>query len=289
MKKLVIISGKGGTGKTTVASSFVKLARNHIAVDCDVDAANLHILLDPVLGSKEEFIGGAKAKVTGDCINCGKCEELCRFDAIKDSDTDIKIDALKCESCGVCEYICPTDAIELIPEKQGEFFISETKYCDFVHARLLPGAENSGLLVTKIRNLSEDIAYRKGSELIIIDGAPGIGCPVIASLNGVDYALIVTEPTVSAISDFKKIYEVTRFFDIRSFVCINKYDINEDNTADIEKFCLANGLDVIGKIPYDENVPKLLSQRKLIVDCIECPSSVEIKKLWNKLETTLYN
>jgi MinD superfamily P-loop ATPase len=289
MKKIVIISGKGGTGKTSVASSFIKLAKEHVAVDCDVDAANLHILLNPSVKKKEKFTGGAIARVTGDCINCGRCEELCRFEAIKDSETDIKIDELKCESCGICEYICPTEAIELIPEEQGEYYISDSKYCSFVHARLNPGAENSGLLVTKIRNISEDIALAQNKKTIIIDGAPGIGCPVIASLNGVDYALIVTEPTISAISDFKKIYEVTGFFNIKTFVCINKYDISAENSVEIEKFCNSRGIDMIGKIPYDDNIPRLLAQKKLITDIPESPAAKEVIKIWQKLEPYLYN
>ena len=289
MKKIVIISGKGGTGKTSVASSFIKLARDHVAVDCDVDAANLHILLNPSVKDKEKFTGGAIARVTGDCINCGKCEDLCRFEAISDSETDIKIDELKCESCGVCEYICPADAIELIPEEQGEYYVSGTPYCSFVHARLNPGAENSGLLVTKIRNISEDIALQQNKRTIIIDGAPGIGCPVIASLNGVDYALIVTEPTVSAISDLKKISEVAGFFNIKTFVCINKYDINEKNKRQIEEFCAASGIDIIGNVPYDENVPRLLSQKKLVVDLPDSPAAKEVEKMWQKLEPYLYN
>ena len=289
MKKIVIISGKGGTGKTSVASSFIKMADEHIAVDCDVDAANLHIILGPVIQKKEKFIGGAVARVTGECINCGRCEELCRFEAIKDSEKDIRIDELKCESCGVCEYICPTEAIELVPEEQGEYYVSETPYCSFVHARLNPGAENSGLLVTKIRNISEDIALELNKKVIIIDGAPGIGCPVIASLNGVDYALIVTEPTISAISDFKKIYKVAGFFNIRTFACINKYDINSENSSEIEQFCKTSGIEVIGKIPYDDNIPRLISQKKFIIDLPDSPAAKEVESLWKNLEPHLYN
>ena len=225
--------------------------------------------------------------MTGDCINCGKCEELCRFEAITDSATDIKIDKLKCESCGVCVYICPTKAIELTDEKQGEYYISDTKYCSFIHARLYPGAENSGLLVTKIRNISEDIAYQQNKRLIIIDGAPGIGCSVIASLNGVDYALIVTEPTVSAISDFKKIYEVAGFFNTESLACINKFDINLDNTAEIEKFCAYSNIEVLGKIPYDEDVPRYLADKKFIIDSPTSPAAIEIKNIWQKLKKSL--
>jgi len=289
MKQITVMSGKGGTGKTTIASCFIKLAHEHIAVDADVDAANLHILLEPKIEKKEDFIGGAVAKVNNTCISCGKCEELCRFDAISDSTADIKIDTLKCEGCSVCEYICPVGAIELVKEKQGEFYISNTDYCKIVHARLNPAAENSGLLVTRVRNAAEDIAYSQNKKLIIIDGAPGIGCPVIASLNGVDYALIVTEPTLSGISDFKKIYEVAKFFNIKTFVSVNKYDINTANTAEIEKFCSLNNIDVIGSISYDENVPKMLAQKKFIIDDLKSPAAKDIKQLWERIEKILYN
>ncbi|MBM3707680.1 MAG: (4Fe-4S)-binding protein [Actinobacteria bacterium] len=289
MKQITIISGKGGTGKTTVASNFIKMAHDHVAVDADVDAANLHILLEPKVEKKEDFIGGEVAVVNESCINCGKCEELCRFDAILNSTTDIKIDSLKCEGCGVCEYICPASAIGLVKDKQGEFYVSSTNYCSLVHARLDPGAENSGLLVTRVRNAAEDIAYSQNKKLIIIDGAPGIGCPVIASLNGVDYALIVTEPTLSGISDFKKIYGVAMFFNIKTFVIINKFDINTENTAEIEKFCHSNDIEIIGRISYDEMVPKVLPQKKFIIDFPDSPAGIEIRQLYEKFENALYN
>ena len=289
MKQITIISGKGGTGKTTIASNFIKMANDHVAVDADVDAANLHILLEPRVEKREDFIGGAIAMVNGTCISCGKCEELCRFDAISGSTSQINIDKLNCEGCGVCEYICPVDAIDLIKEKQGEFYISNTDYAKLVHARLNPGAENSGLLVTRVRNAAEDIAYAENKKLIIIDGAPGIGCPVIASLNGVDFALIVIEPTLSGISDFKKIYEVAKFFNIVTFACINKFDINIKNTVQIERFCSSNSIEVIGRISYDELVPKVLAQKKFIIDYPESPAGKDIRGLYNKFEKTLYN
>jgi MinD superfamily P-loop ATPase len=289
MKQITLISGKGGTGKTTITSNFIKMADDIVAVDADVDAANLYILLDPQIQKKEDFIGGAIAVVSEDCINCGRCEELCRFDAISDSETNIKIDTLRCEGCGVCEYICPVDAIELKKEKQGEFYTSKTAFCKLIHARLDPGAENSGLLVTRVRNLAEDVAYTENNRLIMIDGAPGIGCPVIASLNGVDYALIVTEPTLSGISDFKKVYEVAKFFDIETFVCINKYDINPENTSEIEKFCMSNKIEIMGKIAYDESVPKFLAQKKFIIDYPDSIAAKDITKLWEKIKKTLYS
>ena len=289
MKQLTIISGKGGTGKTTVASNFIKLARDHVAVDCDVDAANLHILLNPDIKKKEEFIGGPVAEVTGECINCGKCEEACRFDAISNSETDIEIDSVRCEGCGVCEYVCPVNAIELKSGRQGDYYISESKFCTLVHARLNPGAENSGLLVAKIRNIAEDTADKNSKKVIIIDGAPGIGCPVIASLNGVDYALIVTEPTISGISDFIKAFELTKFFDIKTFVCINKYDLNLDNTDKISNFCDENKIELIGKVPYDDKVPAYLSNKKFVVDDSESKAGKEIIAMWGAFNGYLYS
>ena len=288
MKQITIISGKGGTGKTTLASSFIKLAHDHIAEDCDVDAANLHIMLSPVIQNNEDFIGGEVASVSDECIQCGKCEELCRFSAISDSETEIKIDSLRCEGCGVCEEVCPVDAISLSPEKQGEYFLSDTRFCPMVHAKLDPGAENSGLLVARIRDLAEDIAVKQDKKAIIIDGAPGIGCPVISSLNGVDYALIVTEPTLSGISDFKKAYEVTKFFNIKTFACINKADINDDNTKIITDFCSDNKIELLGEIPYDEKVPKNLSERRFIIDDPESKAGKKIKEIWNILKDKLY-
>ncbi len=289
MKQITIISGKGGTGKTTIASNFIKMAHEHIAVDCDVDASNLHILLEPDILKTEDFIGGAVAVVSDECIQCGKCETLCKFDAISDSETVIKIDTLKCEGCGVCKYVCPAEAITLQPSKQGQMFESETRYCGLIHARLDPGAENSGLLITRIRNRAEDIANEKGLRLAIIDGAPGIGCPVISSLNGVDAAMIVTEPTLSAISDFKKVFKVAKMFQIKIFCCINKNDLNAKNSKVIENFCSENNIDLLGKIPYDSEVSIFLSQKKFIIDNTESIAGSEIKNMWDKMKGYLYS
>ncbi|MBC7334394.1 MAG: ATP-binding protein [Actinobacteria bacterium] len=288
MRQLTIISGKGGTGKTTLATNFVKLATEHIAVDCDVDASNLHIVFNPKVEKRVEFVGGAVATVTGNCINCGKCEELCRFEAISDSETNIKISSVKCEGCGVCQYVCPTSAIELKSSRQGEYFISSTEFCPLVHARLKPGAENSGLLVTTVRNVAEDLAIHQHKKVIIIDGAPGIGCPVISSLTGVDYALIVTEPTVSGISDFLRVFEVAKFLGIKTLVCINKYDLNLENTSKISSICAENEILLAGKIPYDERVPIYLSKRKFVVDDPESNAGKEILSVWDTLKYYLY-
>jgi MinD superfamily P-loop ATPase len=289
MKQITIISGKGGTGKTTITSSFIKLAGDQVSVDCDVDAANLHIMLSPVIKESNDFIGGEVARVTGECIQCGECEKVCRFKAISDSKTDIKIDPIKCEGCGVCEEICPVDAIELFSEKQGTYYVSETKYGPMVHARLDPGSENSGLIVSRIRKIAEDIALKNNKKAILIDGAPGIGCPVISSLNGVDYALIVTEPTLSGISDFKKAHELTKFFNVETFACINKSDLNEKNSRIISDYCNDNNLILLGKIPYDEMVPEALSRKKFIIDNPKSPAAKKIIEFWDKLKKILYS
>lgn len=288
MKQVTIISGKGGTGKTTIASSFIKLASNHIAVDCDVDAANLHILLEPQIEKEELFSGSGKAHVMSDCVDCGKCINLCRFGAIYETDTKIEIDPAKCESCGVCIYICPYKAIELVSEEQGKFFISATEFCPFVHARLKPGAENSGMLVTRIRNIAEDIAYSQNKDLIIIDGAPGIGCSVTASLTGADFSLMVVEPSISAISDFKKVYELVKFLHVKPYACINKFDINIKNTEEIERFCTQNKIEMAGRIPYNEAVPKLLARKNFIIDFKDNPAAAAIIQLWDRLKNDFY-
>ncbi len=283
MKQITIISGKGGTGKTTLASNFIKLAKNHVAVDADVDAANLYILLKPTVLETKEFVGAPLAYLEGECINCGKCEELCRFDAISDSLTDIKFDPLKCEGCGVCEYVCPTQAIKLAAEKQGEYYLSDTAFGKFVHAKLDPGAENSGKLVTIVRNVAEDVAYRENKDLIIIDGAPGIGCSVIASINGVDIVIIVIEPTISGINDFKKINDVVKFFGIKTYVVINKSDLNEENRIEIIKYCRDENIEIIGEIPYDERIPYNLANNTFAVDDKESSAGKEIKTIWTKI------
>ncbi len=289
MKQLTIISGKGGTGKTTIASNFIRLASDHVAVDCDVDAANLHILLDPKILKEEEFVGGATATLTGECINCGECAPLCRFEAITDSDEGIIIDPLRCEGCGVCVYACGQEALKLKSTVQGKGYISETSFCPLVHARLIPGAENSGLLITRIRNTAEDLSIEKGSRLIIIDGAPGIGCPVISSITGVDAVLIVTEPSLSAISDFKKVYKVAKNFGVKAFACINKFDLNLDNTKNIEAYSKKEDIEIIGKIPYDEQVSFSLSQKRFIVDDRSSKAAAQIKNMWKQLKRYLYS
>ncbi|MDD2777943.1 MAG: ATP-binding protein [Methanocellales archaeon] len=282
MKQITIISGKGGTGKTTITASFAALAHNPVIVDCDVDAADLHLLLHPLIRSKQEFRGSKEAVIDEEkCIDCRLCEGVCRFDAI-DGHT---IDPILCEGCGVCAYVCPENAITLREKISGYAFISETEYGPMVHARLNIAEEASGKLVSLVRNEARKIA--EGRDLILIDGPPGIGCPVIASLSGVDRAVIVTEPTMSGIHDLERILGMARHFGIASLVCINKYDLNEENTNRILGFCQINDVNVVGKILYDPIVTKAMIAGKPIVEFSGGQVSREIKKMWINIERSL--
>ena len=284
MKQITIISGKGGTGKTTIAASIAALTHNPVIADCDVDAADLHLLLNPHIKSKQEFRGSKEAVIDeSKCTDCMSCDGVCRFDAIDGH----KIDTILCEGCGVCAYLCPENAITLREKISGYAFISETKYGPMVHARLNIAEETSGKLVSLVRNEARKIAEVEGRELILIDGPPGIGCPVIASLSGVDRALIVTEPTMSGLHDLERILGVARHFGIASLVCINKYDINKENTNRIIEFCRRNGISVVGKILYDPIVTKAMVAGKPIVEFSDGQVSREIERIWNNVERSL--
>ncbi len=277
MKQLVVISGKGGTGKTTVTSVFATLAECVIA-DCDVDAPNLHILLKPEIKEVIPFKGLKKAKIVEEkCERCGLCMDLCRFDAIYVEDDKFKVDVSRCEGCGFCHRACPSEAIEMVSEERGKIFISKTEYGDFVHALLEPGEENSGLLVSEVKRIAKKIAEENGVDLILIDGAPGVGCPVIASLSNVNVAVIVAEPTLSGISDMERILQLTRHFRIESFVVINKYDLNIEMSKRIEEFCKHEGIDVIGRIPFYEDIPMMIAN-------LQIPIKDEIVEVWRRLE-----
>lgn len=277
--QLAIVSGKGGTGKTSIVACFSALAKNKVLADCDVDAPNLHLILEPEIKYKEEFIGSKKAAIIPDkCISCGKCKEYCRFDAVV-FDERYRIDEVICEGCGVCVYVCPANAIEFKESISGHLFVSDSKYGKLVHARLKVGEENSGKLVEKVRRKARELG-----ENIIIDGPPGIGCPVIASLSGVDKALIVTEPTFSGLHDLKRVLKLVEHFKLEAFVCINKYDINPEVAKEIEEYCRAMKIKVIGKIPYDEKVTEAMVNGKAIVEYDgEAKASKEIRKIFSSL------
>lgn len=264
MKKLTVISGKGGTGKTTMTANFSALAENHVIADCDVDAPNMHLLLKPEVQKEEEFSGGKIAvRNARKCTDCGLCYKHCRFNAVNE---DFSINPFKCEGCSVCAEVCPEDAIEMKPDLTGHVYHSNTKFAPMIHARLKAGAENSGKLVTEVRDIAEKRAKEKDKELVLVDGSPGIGCPVIASLNGVDMALIVTEPTKSGLSDLKRVLEMIEHFDLTASVVINKYDLNENMADNIEKFCNDNNIEVLARIPYSPVFVELLREGRLLVE-----------------------
>jgi MinD superfamily P-loop ATPase len=288
VKELVVISGKGGTGKTSVVASFASLAENVVLADCDVDAADLHLILEPKIIRREKFSGGSRARIIEDhCTACGECKEICRFDAIfyngprngKPGKT-FRVDPIACEGCGVCAYFCPENAIEFAPAVNGEWFISDTRYGPMVHAKLGVAEENSGKLVSIVRSQAKKIAEEQRLDLVIIDGSPGIGCPVIASITGSDLVLVVTEPTLSGIHDLERISALTRHFNITTVVCINKYDLNEELSSQIEAKSAELNARVVGKVFYDPVVTKAQIMRSSVIEYTGGLISQQIKSLW---------
>ena len=281
LKELVVVSGKGGTGKTSITASFAALATNKVIADCDVDAADLHLVLDPKIIYRESFTGGTVAVIDmNKCNYCGACRYLCRFDAISEN---YKIDAFSCEGCGVCMYNCPRGAVKMEEKNAGEWFISETRLGPLVHARLIPGQENSGKLVSIVRAKARSIAEEKGFDLVLIDGSPGIGCPVIASVTGASLVLAVTEPTLSGLHDLERILSLAGHFRIPSAVCINKYDINSEMADSIEKYCDEKTIPVIGRVPFDPVVTKAQVAGVSVVEYSGGCASLEIRKLWREV------
>jgi MinD superfamily P-loop ATPase len=280
MKELVVLSGKGGTGKTSIAGSLAALAGDKILADCDVDAADLHLLLEPVVRQEQQFWSGQVAVIDGEkCTQCGLCEELCRFDAIK----DFRVDPVSCEGCGFCYRICPAEAIAMEANLSGHWFISDTEYGPLVHARLGIAQENSGKLVALVRQQAKEMAEKQGAGLIISDGPPGIGCPVISSLSGASLALLVTEPTLSGIHDLERVLGVCRHFGVPALVCINKYDINEANSRQIEDYCREQGIELAARIPFDNIVTEALVKGRPVVKYSDGPVSRRIKGLWQNI------
>jgi MinD superfamily P-loop ATPase len=280
VKQIAVLSGKGGTGKTSIVASFAALAKNKVIADCDVDAPDLHLILKPEIKERQKFKGSKTAVIDMDrCTECEICEEVCEFDAIH----DLKIDKILCEGCGVCVYSCPADAITLEENISGYAFVSDTKYGPMSHAELNIAEEASGKLVTLVRNNAIEIARREKKDLILIDGPPGIGCPVIASLTEVDSALIVSEPTVSGLHDLDRILELVSHFGIKPFVCINKYDISMENTKKIEEFCKEVGVEIIGRISYDPIVTNAMVAGKSVVEFDKGKVTGEIKEIWEIL------
>lgn len=253
--ELAVISGKGGTGKTSLAASFAVLAQEAVLADCDVDAADLHLMLKPVLRERKAFQSGFEAVIHQDrCVQCGICMQVCRFDAVvkrQNGSERYSIDETACEGCGVCEYRCPEDAVEMRQADSGELYVSDTRYGRFVHAALKPAAENSGKLVTWVRETARSLAEEDGRRFVLIDGPPGIGCPVIASLTGVSRVLVVSEPTVSGLHDLDRVLSVARHFGVPASVCVNKWDLNPQMTERIEHAARDAGADTAGRVRYD--------------------------------------
>jgi len=283
MKEIVVLSGKGGTGKTTIVGSFAALARDKVLADCDVDAADLHLLLNPSTKEESAFWSGQVAVIDEDkCTECGLCQEVCRFEAIQ----DFRVDPVSCEGCGFCYHVCPAEAIAMQENLAGHWFISETRHGPLVHARLGIAQENSGKLVALVRQQAKQIAEKQGFDYIITDGPPGIGCPVISSLSGANLALLVTEPTLSGIHDLERVLGTCDHFGIPAVVCINKYDINEENTRQIESYCFDQGVEVAAKIPFDNVVTEALIQGLPVIEYSQNEVAQEVRTLWEVISRT---
>jgi len=280
MKEIVILSGKGGTGKTSVVASLAVLAESKAMVDCDVDAADLNLLLQPVTQEKHEFWSGQVAFIDEQkCTQCGLCQEMCHFDAI----SDFRVDPVSCEGCGFCYQVCPAEAITMKECLSGHWFISETGYGPLVHARLGVAEENSGKLVALVRQEAKRIANEQGLSYIISDGPPGIGCPVISSLSGVNLAIIITEPTLSGMHDLDRVIGVCHHFGVPIMVVINKYDLNKDNSRQIESYCQNQGIKVAARIPFDNIVTEALVKGLPVVEYSDNNVSQQIKMLWQNI------
>jgi len=295
MKELVVISGKGGTGKTSIVAAFAALAKNAVLADCDVDAADLHLVLEPKVRQTNDFSGGKKAVIiTEKCTGCGKCQDMCRFDAIHLNgpandmvDNTFTIDPVSCEGCKVCVEFCPVGAIEFEDAINGQWFISDTRFGPMVHAKLGIAEENSGKLVTVIRKEAKKIAQEQKKHFLIVDGSPGIGCPVIASITGADLVLVVTEPTLSGKHDLDRVRRLTANFGIETLVCVNKADINPQITGQISKEAQQQGLKVIGKIPYDEAFTRAQIIKASVIEYTGGAITEQIKALWRQVTYAL--
>ena len=291
MKELVVISGKGGTGKTSIVASFAGLAKNAVFADCDVDAADLHLVLEPKIKQKSNFSGGKRAVIIAEkCSGCRKCRELCRFDAIHLNgegndvvDKTFTVDPIACEGCKVCVEFCPVDAIEFYYSINGQWFISDTRFGPMVHAKLGIAEENSGKLVTLIRKEAKRIATEEEKGLIIVDGSPGIGCPVIASITGADLVLIITEPTLSGKHDLDRVADLAASFGIPTLLCINKSDLNQEITAQIAEEADNRRIKLAGKIRYDKAFTMAQILKATVIEYTGGWVSEEIKALWRNV------
>jgi len=281
VKEIVIISGKGGTGKTSITASFAALSKNAVLADCDVDAADLHLLLAPSEQESHPFFSGHIACIDEQkCSACGTCQSLCRYDAIVAHEGKYAVVASSCEGCNVCVTFCPEQAIDFPERRCGEWYRSITRCGPMIHARLDIGAENSGKLVSLVRQQAHELAQQQQCDLVLIDGPPGIGCPVIAATTGTDAVFIITEPTCSGKHDLLRVLELTRHFDIPAYICVNKWDINPSMTKEIQDSARENGAQVIGTVPYDSHITKAQIAGKTIVEYGDSIAAISIKQIW---------
>ena len=282
IREIVIVSGKGGTGKTSLAAAFAALAKNGILCDADVDAADLHLLMQPEVKERTDFMGGSKAVINPDlCTGCGTCLTLCRFDAISDR---YEVDPIRCEGCGVCVDFCPEQAIDFPVQRCGEWYISATRFGPMVHARLGIAEENSGRLVSLVRKETRQLAEERGLDLILTDGPPGIGCPVIAAIGGATALVIVVEPTVSGIHDMERVVDLAAHFRVPGLVIVNKYDLNVEMTEAIEKLAVQRNLVVLGRVPFDPVFTRSMVQGQTLFEYgEETPTRQVVRDIWAKI------
>jgi MinD superfamily P-loop ATPase len=288
VKQIVVISGKGGTGKTSIVASLAALAGTSVLADCDVDAADLQLVVGPSQVERHDFVGGRRAVIDSErCNDCDECVNLCRFGAINGMPTRRKVDPLACEGCGVCAWFCPEHAVDMVDAKQGEWYRSETRFGPMIHARLHPAGENSGKLVSLLRAEARSIAEKRKIEMVLIDGSPGIGCPVIASITGADLVLVVTEPTLSGVHDLERVIGLTRHFGIRSMVVVNKYDVNEANTERIETLATGMGTGVGGRVRFDPAVTEAQVEGVPLVEFSSDNAASDIVDVWKRVRWTV--
>lgn len=284
MREIVVISGKGGTGKTTVSAAFAHLAQNKVICDLDVDAPDLHILLDPNIRETHAFVSGHKARIRHDaCLSCGRCAALCTFDAIRLHDDGYAADPLRCEGCGVCAHLCPAKAIDLEEQHCGDWHISDTRFGPMVHALLFPGQENSGKLVSLLKAEARSLAREQGLDTVLCDGSPGVGCPVISSLSGASLAVGVVEPTPSGRHDFRRVADLCRHFRVPLAVIINKADLNEKEADAMAEECRKNGDTLLGRLPFDPVVTRAMVARKALTE-FDNPVGNRLKDMWSALQ-----
>lgn len=284
MKEIVVLSGKGGTGKTSLTAVFASLMSRAVLVDCDVDAANLHLLLNPLVEERHDFVGGAKARVdTTACDGCGLCIEGCRFEAIRLNGI-AAVDPLHCEGCGICARICPVGAVSLESRVCGQWFLSRTRNGPMFHARLAPGQDNSGKLVSTLRQSARTLANQNGAAWILVDGPPGAGCPVISSLTGADYVVMVTEPTLSGSSDLRRAVAVADHFRVPTGIIINKADINPEIASRIEEYAAATGRDVLGRICYDPAFTRAQLSGSSVLQAASADLRLSLESAWRAVE-----